>query len=304
MEYLKSPEHKKLLSFHPRTTVELFFDPDLMNIAGSSVHLSATLTNLVSNAAEAMPAGGNIAIITENRYLDRPIKGYDDMKEGDYVVLSVSDAGVGISAKDRGRIFEPFYTKKKMGRSGTGLGMAVVWGTVKDHNGYIDFDSKEGKGSVFRLYFPVSRKAIDKEEMRLSLSDYMGNGESILVVDDVKEQREIATSILTQLEYHVTAVSSGEAAVKYLTDHAVDLLVLDMIMDPGMDGLETYKKVIAIHPGQKAIITSGYSETERVKEAQKFGVGGYLKKPYAIEKFGSAVKKQLKKTADERFFDI
>ncbi|MFH0730739.1 MAG: ATP-binding protein [Pseudomonadota bacterium] len=304
MEYLKSPEHKKLLSFHTHIDVEIFLDPDLMNISGSSVHLSTTLMNLISNAAEAMPAGGKISITTDNRYLDRPIKGYDDVKEGDYVVLSVSDTGIGISPKDMGRIFEPFYTKKKMGRSGTGLGMAVVWGTVKDHKGYIDFDSREGKGSVFRLYFPVTRKELEKEIIKLSIDDYRGNGESILVVDDVKDQRKIANSILTKLGYRVTTVSSGEEAVEYLAQHSADLLVLDMIMDPGMDGLETYKKVIALHPGQKAIITSGYSETQRVREAQKLGVGDYLKKPYAIEKLGAAVKKQLGGIAHESLFEI
>jgi signal transduction histidine kinase/CheY-like chemotaxis protein len=306
MEYLKSPEYKKLRSFHAEIDIdlEIFLDPDLMNIAGSSVHLSTTLMNLISNAVEAMPAGGKISITTENRYLDRPIKGYDDVKEGDYVVLSVADTGIGIPPKDMARIFEPFYTKKKMGRSGTGLGMAVVWGTVKDHKGYIDVDSKVGEGSVFRLYFPVTRKEIEEEIIKLTINDYMGNGESILVVDDVKEQREIANSILTKLGYRVTTVSGGEEAVEYLRDHSADLLVLDMIMDPGMDGLETYKKVIALHPRQKAIITSGYSETQRVKEAQKLGVSDYLKKPYAIEKLGSAVKKQFKKTTDDRFFDI
>ena len=122
MEYLKSPEHQKLLSFHPNIDVEIFLDPDLMNISGSSVHLSTTLMNLISNAAEAMPAGGKISITTENRYLDRPIKGYDDVKEGDYVVLSVSDTGIGISPKDMGRIFEPFYTKKENGKKRYGSG--------------------------------------------------------------------------------------------------------------------------------------------------------------------------------------
>jgi signal transduction histidine kinase/ActR/RegA family two-component response regulator/HAMP domain-containing protein len=304
MEYLKSPEHKKLLSFHTRIDVGLFLDPDLMNISGSSVHLSTTLMNLISNAAEAMPAGGKISITTENKYLDRPIKGYDDVKEGDYVVLSVSDTGMGISPKDMSRIFEPFYTKKKMGRSGTGLGMAVVWGTVKDHKGYIDFDSRQEKGTVFRLYFPVSRKELEKEVTRLSVDDYKGNGESILVVDDIKEQREIANSILSKLGYRVITVSCGEEAVEYLKNHSADLLVLDMIMDPGMDGLETYKKVIALHPGQRAIITSGFSETERVREAQTLGVGDYLKKPYAIEKFGLAVKKQLGKRTHDSLVEI
>jgi DNA-binding NtrC family response regulator len=171
--------------------------------------------------------------------------------------------------------------------------MAVVWGTVKDHNGYIDVQSTEGKGTTFTLYFPATREKIAKEKARLSIEDYMGKEESILVVDDVKEQRELALTLLTTLDYAVDTVSSGEEAVKYLKEHTVDLIVLDMIMDPGIDGLETYKKIIEVHPGQKAIIASGFSETDRVKEAQRLGAGQYIKKPYTLEKLGLAIKEEL-----------
>jgi len=121
----------------------------------------------------------------------------------------------------------------------------------------------------------------------------MGKGESILIVDDVEEQREIASRILKKLGYSATSVPSGEEAFDYMKDNSVDLLVLDMIMDPGMDGLDTYKKILELHPGQKAIIASGYSETDRVKEAQRLGAGKYIKKPYTLEKIGLAVKKEL-----------
>ena len=169
------------------------------------------------------------------------------------MVLTVSDNGKGISTKDLGKIFEPFYTKKVMGRSGTGLGLAVVWGTVKDHDGYIDVQSEEGKGSTFTLYFPGYPGGDRRRDQKgVSPESYMGRGESILVVDDVKEQRELATTMLSRLGYQVNAVSSGEEAVAYLKTNRVDLLVLDMIMDPGMDGLETYRRVLEINPKQKA----------------------------------------------------
>jgi len=242
-----------------------------------------------------MPDGGKILISTENRYVDRPIKGYEDVQEGDYVVLTVSDAGVGIPSTDIERIFEPFYTKKMMGRSGTGLGMTVVWGTVKDHKGYIDAQSIEGKGTVFTLYFPATRKEVTVEKSMRSIEDYMGKGETVLVVDDVDEQREIASRLLRKLGYTVTSVSSGEEAVKYLTKHAVNIIVLDMIMDPGIDGLDTYRQILELHPGQKAIIASGFSETDRVKETQRLGAGAYVKKPFLLEKIGLAVKKELGK---------
>jgi len=294
-QYQESPEYGKLRFYHPGVHIKTHLATDTLNILGSSTHLSKTVMNLVSNAAEAMPEGGKLTVSTKNRYVDRPIRGYDNIKEGDYVVLSVSDTGTGIAPDDMTKIFEPFYTKKKMGKSGTGLGMAVVWGTVKDHNGYIDAQSTEGKGTTFTLYFPVTRKESPEDKSDLTIESYSGNGESILIVDDVEEQRNIASGMLKALGYATVSVSSGEKAVEYLNTHKIDLLVLDMIMDPGMDGLDTYKNILNLHPGQKAIIASGFSETDRVKQAQRLGAGAYIRKPLLLEKIGLAVKKELEK---------
>ena len=290
---LKSPEFEKLSAYHPSVKTEMYLEPDLLNISGSAVHLSKSLFNLISNASEAMPKGGTVTIRTANQYLDKPVQGYDQIQEGDYVILTVSDTGEGISQADLQRIFEPFYTKKIMGRSGTGLGLSVVWGTVKDHNGYINVQSEIGKESIFTLYFPVTREEITPEVAALSRSAYMGRGESILVVDDVKGQRDLAASILQTLNYRVKCVSSGEEALAYLKEHSADLIILDMIMDPGMDGLDTYTKVREIKPQQKAIIVSGFSESDRVRAAQALGVGAYVRKPYVIEKLGLAVREEL-----------
>jgi PAS domain S-box-containing protein len=294
-EYLKSPEHEKLKLYYSEVEIETNIESDLLNISGSSVHLSKTIMNLVSNAAEAIPDGGKIFISAENRYIDRPISGYDSIKEGDYITLVISDTGIGILPQDMERIFEPFHTKKIMGRSGTGLGMTVVWGTVKDHKGYIDVQSTEGKGSTFTLYFPATKREIAKDKALLLTEEYMGKGEVVLVIDDVKGQREIAFAMLAILGYSAHTVSSGEEAVEYLKDHSVDLIVLDMIMDPGIDGLDTYKQILELHPRQKAIIASGFSETDRVKETQRLGAGSYVKKPYTLEKIGLAVKAELGK---------
>ena len=296
-DYLASPEHAKIMSYHPEVVVECELVDTGLNIMGSPVHLAKTLMNLVSNAAEAMPDGGSLHIRTENRYVDIPVQGYDIIVEGDYAILEVSDTGVGISASDRKRIFEPFYTKKIMGRSGTGLGMSVVWATVKDHKGYIDVVSDIGHGTTFTLYFPVSRKMRTEETLPTSIESYMGRGESILVVDDVSEQREIASVLLRRLGYQVATAPSGEAALERVGANPPALVVLDMIMDPGMDGLETYQKLLAINPGQKAIIASGYSESEKVRAALRLGAGAYLKKPYLLEKIGRAVRDELDRPA-------
>jgi ligand-binding sensor domain-containing protein/signal transduction histidine kinase/CheY-like chemotaxis protein len=298
-EFLQSPEYRKIMASNPNVHIETHLEKSGLNIIGSPVHLSKTLMNLVSNAVEAMPYGGKLIIKTKNQHIGahHHINGYSEVKEGDYVMLMVSDTGIGMSENDMKHVFEPFYTKKKMGKSGTGLGMAVVWGTVQDHNGYITMQSSEGeeKGTIFTLYFPATHLSLVKGQSHLTMNELMGNGESILVVDDVEEQREAASRILSKLRYSVHTVNSGEEAVEYLKTHAVDLLVLDMIMEPGISGLETYKQVLQMYPRQKTIIVSGYTETDDIKEAQKLGAGTYVKKPYGIETIGKAVKKELEK---------
>jgi two-component system, cell cycle sensor histidine kinase and response regulator CckA len=292
-DYLKTPEFELLRSEHAEVKVHIELTEGLLNIKGSPIHLSKTLANLVANAAEAISGRGEVTIKTENRYLDIPIQGYDDMQEGDYAVLTVSDTGKGIPVKDMGKIFEPFYTRKIMGRSGTGLGLAVVWGTVKDHNGYVDVRSEVGKGSTFIIYIPVTREETLKTERTVDVAAYLGKGETILVVDDVKEQRELAISMLESLGYKVEAVASGEGAIDYLDSKKADLIVLDMIMEPGIDGLETYQHVIKSNPRQRAVIVSGFSETDRVRKAQEIGAGAFVRKPYVLEKIGLAVRKEL-----------
>jgi len=185
-----------------------------------------------------------------------------------------------MSPEDKERIFEPFYTKKVMGRSGSGLGMALVWGAVQDHKGFIDVISEPEKGTTITILFPAVKDKTLIDENLPPAEMCKGAGESILVVDDLKSQRELVSHMLEELGYHVNAVASGEAAVFHVKQNAIDLLVLDMIMEPGIDGLDTYKEIIKIHPAQKAIIVTGFSTSERVKEAQLLGAGACLTKPY------------------------
>jgi two-component system cell cycle sensor histidine kinase/response regulator CckA len=168
-------------------------DPDLLNVNCSKIHVTKALLNLIINACESIKgAPGTVTISTMNRYLDEPLKGYEQVRRGEYtVVLSVSDDGPGIDLEDLDRIFEPFYTKKKMGRSGSGLGLAVVWNTLQDHQGYKDVKSDE-KGTVFELYFPAERTAISNPMKSVPLEEYLGKEEKILVVDDEERQRDIA----------------------------------------------------------------------------------------------------------------
>ncbi|BBO70381.1 hypothetical protein DSCA_43110 [Desulfosarcina alkanivorans] len=294
-DYLNSPEFEKLIQFHPAVSVKTRLAATPMYVKGSPVHLFKTVMNLVSNAAEAMPEGGVIRIQTESRLVDRPPDDDDAARTGAHIALTIKDNGIGISQDDMERIFEPFYTKKIMGNSGTGLGMAVVWGTVKDHNGFIDSGSREGAGSTFTLYFPATCERPAKAPARWCLGNHRGKGETVLVVDDVAEQRDLASAMLTKLGYRAEAVSSGEAAVDHVARRPVELLLLDMIMDPGIDGLETYQRILESTPGQRAVIASGYAETARIREAQRIGFATYLKKPYELESLAKAIRATLAK---------
>jgi len=293
-EYLASPEHRKLEKMYPDINFKVQLDYDLFNINASPVHMEKSLMNLVINASQAIVGSGNVTISASNQYLKGPLKLYADIHKGDYVRLAVSDDGTGISAEDLERIFEPFYTKKIMGRTGTGLGLTVVWNTIIDHNGYINVKSGN-EGTTFELYFPATDKKLSIAGKDIPIKDLKGNGEKVLVVDDEKSQREIACALLTRLGYSAESVSSGEKAIKQIKNNAFELIILDMIMPKGMNGLETYKGIIEIHPGQKAIIASGYAETEHIKTAQQLGAGKYIQKPYTIEKIGLAIKKELKR---------
>lgn len=183
-----------------------------------------------------------------------------------------------------------------MGRSGTGLGLAVVWERIQDHLGCIEVSSSE-LGTVFTLYFPATEQEAFAMEDVLDNEILRGNGETVLVVDDEPLQREIATQILETIGYHSLALASGEEAVDYLQDHDVDLVLLDMIMGTGINGRETYARIIRRHPGQKALIVSGFSENEEVRTALQMGVFAYLQKPYAISSLSRAVGAALQASA-------
>jgi PAS domain S-box-containing protein len=291
-DYLASPEYKKLRQYHPGVKVSTDLNNDLFNIKGSPIHIRKLIMNLVSNATESIEGRGNVIISTLNRYVDSPIKGYEDVKAGEYAVFSVSDDGSGILPEHLERIFEPFFTKKVMGNSGTGLGLAVVWNIVQDHEGYIDVTSSEN-GTTFDIYFPSCRDYIPIKDSPLSILNYKGNGESVLVVDDEESQRVITCDMLGVLGYRAKAVSSGEEAVAYLKEYRADIILLDMIMAPGISGRETYERIIQINPRQKAVIVSGFAETDDIKEIQRLGAGTYIKKPLLLHKLGIAVKEEL-----------
>ena len=290
-QYLESASFENLKERNPNITISTDLLSTTGIMIGSDTHIAKVIMNLVTNAFEAMPTGGIFTITTERAHIDRLYGGFQNIDEGEYVVVRIKDTGAGIADDDIEKIFEPYFSKKKMGRSGSGLGLSVVYGIVKDHKGYYDILSKVGKGTEFILYFPASEENLVPGD---KTNGEIGEGsETILVVDDSPEQRELVIEILVNLGYTVHAAENGHHAVEFISKQPVDLIILDMIIEPDFDGLDTYREILNICPNQKAIVVSGFSATNRVQEMQALGAGSYVKKPYSIDALAQAIRNEL-----------
>ena len=292
-EYLESPSFEDLREVYPGISVHTELDPGLAHIEGASVHLLKTVMNLVTNAADAMPQGGVIEIRTENRECGRPCREDAAIPAGTYALLTVEDSGVGIREEDLGRIFEPFYSNKVREYTGTGLGLTVVRSTVEDHGGYIRVESSEKKGTVFEACFPVTDKQVSHPPEG-SLEHYRGDG-SVLVVDEVREQREIVQLMLARLGYTVVTAGSGEEAVAAVRENDPDLVLVEMILGSGIDSLETCRRICEASQRVKIILTGKYAETEIMDEVESLGIVRFLKKPYTMRNVGMTVKEEMEK---------
>ncbi len=292
-EHLSSLEHEELEGSHPQVQVTVDLPSEPLLVCCSRIHIIKSVMNLLSNAFEAFGEDpGEVTISLQERHLDEPRLGYEAILPGTWVVITVTDTAAGISAEDQERIFEPFYTKKMMGRSGTGLGLAIVWNTMRDHHGFIDLQS-DISGTAFSLYFPRARgdAASTVETEDLPVLD--GAGQRVLVVDDEPQQRKIAEKLLRSWSFEVVTAASGEEAVQHVQSQPVDLMLIDMMMEPGIDGLETYMRVLQRYPEQAAIITSGYAQNDRVTRAFSLGASGYLQKPWTVTELNAAITKAL-----------
>ncbi len=292
-EYLDSPGFEQIKEENPEINYVIDLESEKQLIKGSSPHLAKVVMNLVVNAVDAMSGNGTLTISTRTQDLDKLFSGYSSINACEYVVFKVQDTGNGIESEDIKKIFEPYYSKKTMqGSRGSGLGLSVVYGILQDHGGYYDVFSEVGKGTEFVLYFPVPAESQEFKD----ISEVLPEGvETILVVDDDDGQRELIQQVLSTFGYDVTTARNGTEAVKLIESKSFDLVVLDMIMEPGFDGLDTYKRIIELSPGQKAIIVSGFSATSRLEEALKLGVGQLVKKPFELKLLATAVRSELDK---------
>jgi PAS domain S-box-containing protein len=275
----------------PQTlTVETELAPDLMTVNGGEAQLFRAISNLVSNARDAVGDHGRLTISTENIYVDKPFGYLEKIPRGEYVRLTVADSGDGIPATILPLMFDPFFTTKRTDRKrGSGLGLSIVHAVMEDHNGHIDCETETGTGTRFHLYFPASREIVRS----VSEEAIVGGTESVLVVDDDQTQRGVTQNLLDNLGYQVTLAANGEEALELMRSGTFDLLVLDMIMPDGIDGAETYEKALEIRPGQKAIVVSGYAESNRIQVAQELGAKVFVRKPVTLRSLAKAVRMEL-----------
>ncbi|MDX9800880.1 MAG: response regulator [Spirochaetia bacterium] len=293
-DLLDSPEYRSITEVYSNFSLAADFAENLLLISASPVNLKKSVINIIKNSLESVRDNGRIIISSEERKLDTPFRGrYALIPPGSYAVVTVRDNGPGISETDLKHIFEPFYTKKTLGRGGTGLGMTVVWKTVSACGGFIEIESRQEEGTAVYLYFPVIAGEPEAGSSGFNIKNFMGRGEKILAVDDMEEQRILAEKILEKLNYKADTAGSGNEAVSAVKKENYDLVLLDMIMENGPDGLETFKEIMKINPDQKTIIVSGYSDNEKADEVLKLGASSYVQKPYTVEKIATAVKKAL-----------
>ncbi len=276
---------KKEIRIHGR------FGEDLWSVEVDRGQMEQVFLNLFVNAWQAMPGGGDLYLETMNIVIDDPVASIGSLKQGKYVKISVSDTGIGMDDVTRQRIFEPFFTTKAMGR-GAGLGLATVYGIIKNHGGAINVYSEKGKGTTFNVYLPSSDKAV-VEERREAVKVQKG-AETILLVDDQDAILGVGRVILDKLGYKVLTALSGEEAAKTFQNNKdrVDLVILDMIM-PGMSGQETYVALKEINPGVKVLLSSGYSMNEQAASVMEQGCNGFIQKPFNVPDLSKKIREVL-----------
>jgi two-component system cell cycle sensor histidine kinase/response regulator CckA len=285
---LRSAAVSKLVDDHPLVKLELELESEGRVILGSESHVHRVLFNVVKNAFESIEGGGTVIVQAGVEALADGQTGFEEAPAGDYFYIRVIDTGCGIDLGDQESVFDPFFTKKKTSAAGTGLGLAMVYGIVRDMGGYLDLQSTVGEGSRFTVRFPVADIQLDSAGQ--SLQDLRGDAH-VLVIDDLQPQRELATHMLGGLGYSVEAADSGTSGIALLLQSTgkFDLVVIDMVMGEAIDGLDTYRLIQQAQLGLPCLLVSGYSETERVTLGLQEGACGFIAKPYTQAVLGTAV---------------
>jgi two-component system, cell cycle sensor histidine kinase and response regulator CckA len=276
--------------------IELELADDISNIYADPTQMEQLLMNLALNARDAMPDGGTLRMVTRNVMLDEDFcSSYVGVKPGPYVALTISDSGHGMEKETLNHIFEPFYTTKELGR-GTGLGLAMVYGIVKQHEGLIVCQSGAGEGTSFHVYLPIIQAAVETTVFMTQELPAFGT-ETLLVVDDEASVRELAARILKKAGYTVLAAADGTEALTMFEKERerISLIILDLIM-PGMGGMECLRELMKIDSLAKVLVASGYADDESKERVLELGARGFVRKPYIVTSLLQQVRRVLDKT--------
>jgi CheY-like chemotaxis protein len=266
--------------------------PDLWWVEVDQGQIEQVFLNLMVNAWQAMPGGGELYLETCNVLLEESTPEDFSLPPGKYVKISITDTGTGMDESTQQRVFEPFFTTKEMGR-GSGLGLASSYGIIQNHNGTITVLSEKGKGTTFSIFLPSS----DKEpipEKKLFDQVLTRGSETILLVDDQEDVIKAGQALLEKLGYTVLLATGGEEALDVYRKHLqkIDLVILDMIM-PGMSGGETYSRLKEINPKVKTILSTGYSLDGQAMEIIQKGCNGFIQKPFSVSALSQKIREVL-----------
>ncbi len=275
----------------PSVQLRAHFPPDLPLVEGDASQLHQAILNLCMNARDAMPEGGLLELLLQPVIAPDPASG-DPPVLRPYVCLTVRDTGVGMDEHVKARMFEPFFTTKGPGK-GTGLGLAMVYGIVRNHGGFLEVDSEVGKGTAVRMFLPVAGGGTEAGEAGVEAVG-SGAGETILVVDDEEPLCQFLRDVLTRRGYRVLVATDGQEAVRLYQEHGarIHLVILDMTM-PGLSGTETFEALRALDPKARILLTSGYTQESAARDAVTRGAKGFLQKPFLISELVARVREAL-----------
>lgn len=279
--------------FEKNVTVKYQLFENIDTIEADKNQMHQVLTNIIINARDAMPDSGNILISTENVFIDREyVTNHPEFKIGQYIKISISDTGIGMPKVVKDRIFEPFYTTKGQGK-GTGLGLATVYGIIKNHNGYIHVYSEPGIGTTFSIYLPISGKEIIEEQKEQKV---LKGDATVLIVDDEENIRVIIQKQLESLGYKVIIAADGKEAVAIVEEKKdeIDLVLLDLIM-PNMAGREAFHEIKKIKPDIKVVLVSGFSQNGKASEILREGALGFIQKPFKLYELSKIINETLQR---------
>lgn len=270
---------------------------DLFPIEVDQEQIEQVLMNLFVNAGDAMTRGGDLFLKTTNVRGEEIVSKPYDLKPGDYVLLSITDTGIGMDSKTLERVFEPFFTTKELGR-GTGLGLASVYGIIKGHNGHIDVESKKGNGTTFKIYLPASGRKVQKT---VKTADSLMEGtKTILLVDDEEMVLNVGRRFLKVTGYRVLTARDGREAIEVYEKYkdSIDLVLLDIVM-PNMKGGEVFDRLKEINPEIKVLLVSGYSIDGEATKILERGCNGFIQKPFDMKQLSEAIRTILKNDSNE-----